>query len=96
MRRDTPAEVQRQTTIGGAVHDFLQDGAKAAASGRVPDRGDLTGQAELADEAQTVVGKGGQLQDGVVSIKPTRVQPLQIQIGLEFGVILLMQSVVLV
>jgi hypothetical protein len=77
MRCDSPAEIQDQPTgmrydLGGPVHDFLEHGAKAAALGRVPNRGDLTGQAELADEAQSVVGKGRQLQDGIVGIKLTR------------------------
>ena len=77
VRGNPPPEVQHQTTrvgyeLGGAVHDFLQDGANAAAFGRVPDRGNLTGQAELTDESQAVVSKGRQLQDGVVGIKPTR------------------------
>jgi hypothetical protein len=75
MRRDTPTEVQHQTTSmgekpGGAVHDFLKDGPNAAALGRVPNRGDLTGQAELANEAQAVIGKGRYLQDSIVGSKP--------------------------
>ena len=65
MRRDTPAEVQHQTTRmgdkrGGSVQDFLKDGTNAAAFGQVPDRDELTDQAELTDEAQAVVSKGRQ------------------------------------
>ena len=75
MRGNPPAEVQHQTPrmrheLGGAVHDFLQYGAYPPPLGRVTDRRDVAGQAELTDEAQAVVGKGGQLQDGVVGIKP--------------------------
>ena len=104
-----PPEVQHQLSsvgdeLGGSVHDFLEYGANAAAFGRVPNRRDVARQAELPYQAQTVVGKGGQLQDGVVGIKPFACaqarfpgrQPLQIPIGLELGVILLMQSMVLV
>ncbi len=74
MRCDLPAEVQHQTPrmrheLGGSVHDFLQDGTNAAAFGRMSDRREVAGQAKLSHQEQAVVGKDGQLQDGIIGIK---------------------------
>jgi hypothetical protein len=42
----------------GPVHDFLERRANATAFGMLRDRADVAGQAELAHQAQAVIGKG--------------------------------------
>jgi hypothetical protein len=62
----------------------------------MPNRCNLTGEAQLAEQAQAVVGKGCQVKQHIVGVKLARGQPLKVRIGLEFRMELLMRAVVLV
>jgi hypothetical protein len=64
--------------------------------GLMPDWGNLARQFQLAQQAQTVVGKGHQMKDRIVNVKLARWQPFQIKIGLDLRVELLMHPVVFV
>ncbi len=56
--------------------------------------GDVAGQPELADQAQAVVGERGQMHDRVVGIELARGQALEVQVGLDLGMELLVGPVV--
>jgi hypothetical protein len=90
-------EVQHQAPGVGdelrrPVHDFLQHRLDAPALGRMADRRDLAGQAQLPKETQAVVGEGRQMQQTIVGVELARRQPLQVQVGLEFGMELFIAS----
>jgi len=72
--RAVPAEVQDPLPrladeLGGAVDDFLQHRLDAPALGRVAHRAGFSQKADLADEAQAVVGQHPQVQHEVVAVE---------------------------
>lgn len=94
-------EVQHQAPGEGdelrrLVNDLLQHRLYAPALGRMANRRDFAGQAQLPKEAQAVVGEGRQMQQTIVGVELARRQSLQIQVGLEFGMELLVHPVMLV
>ncbi len=88
MPSEAPAEVENQLSgvrhkLRRPVHDPLEYRLQPPALGRMTDRRNLAGQAQLPDQAQAVVGKRAQMQDRVVGVEFPRGQSLQIEIGLD-------------
>jgi hypothetical protein len=73
----------------GQVHQLLHHGADAPALGAVTRRCIGAEQAVLPDPAQDVVGELGTGEDQGVGGELARGQALDVQIGLEFAVVLL-------
>lgn len=71
------------------MDEFLQHGAYPAPLCRVADRAQFAGHAELPHQPQDVVGQLSQMQDQVVGGELSRGQPLQVEIGLDLAVELL-------
>ena len=75
------------------VHDLLQYRLEPPALGRMANRRNLARQPQLAQEAQAVVRERRQVHDGIVGVELARGQALQIEIGLDLRVELLMRAV---
>ena len=71
--------------LGGAVDDFLQHRPDAPPLGRVAHRAGFSQKADLADEAQAVVGQHPQVRHEVVAVELGRRQALQAEVGLDRG-----------
>ncbi len=79
--------------LGGTVHDLLQHRLDAAALGRVAHQAGLARQPRLADQPQAIVGQHGQVQDEVVAVELAGRQALQVEVGLDLAVELLVRAV---
>ncbi len=96
--RALASEVQDQLprladVLGGAVHDFLQHRLEAAALGRVAHWAGLAQQPRLSNQPQAIVGQHGQVQDEVVAVELAGRQALQVEVGLDLAVELLVRAV---
>ena len=96
--RAVPSEVQDQfprlaDELGGTVHDLLQHRLDAAALGRVAHRAGLAQQPRLSNQPQAIVGQHGQVQDEVVAVEFAGRQALQVEVGLDLAVELLVRAV---
>lgn len=78
------------------MDQFLQHGAQPAPLGRMADRAQLAGHAELSHQPQDVVGQLGEMQDQVVGGELAGRQALQVEIGLDLAVELLVGGMRLV
>jgi hypothetical protein len=78
----------------GQVHQLLHDGTNASAFGAVAQRGIRAQQAVLPCPAQDVVGEHGAGEDQGIGGEFARRQALDVQVGLEFAVVLLGGAVV--
>ncbi len=76
------------------VHDLLQHRLEPSALGRVANGRNLAGQAQLAKEAQAVVGECPQMQDHVVGVELARRQPFQIKVRFDLGMELFVCAVI--
>lgn len=90
VRRDATTEVQNPASgmrdeLRRPVHDLLQHRLDPAALGRMPNRCDVSGQTQLPQQAQAVVGKRRQVQQRVIGVELPGGQPFQVQVGLELG-----------
>ena len=79
----------------GEVHQVLEYRLESAALLGAP-RAFFVHQAHLTHSAQNVVGQAGAVHDQSIGGELARRQPLQVQIALEFGMVLLAQDVTLV
>ena len=77
---------------GCQIDLFLDHRADAAPLGRVADRGELAEQPHRADGPEGVIGKSARCHDRRVGGELTAGQSLQIQIGLERPVELLLRG----
>jgi len=75
-----------------AIHDLLQHRLQPPSLGRMTDRRNLARQAQLPQQAQTVVGKRPQAQHAIVGVELARGQPLQIEIRLDLRMELLVRD----
>lgn len=78
----------------GAVDEFLHHGLDAPALGRMAYRRIGPQQSGLSHQAKNVHGQRRELAHQVIGIELARGQPLQIEVGLELGVELLVRAVV--
>ena len=81
---------------GRAMHQFLQHGTYPAPLGRVADRAQLAGHAQLPHQPQDIVGQLSEMQDQGVGGELARGQPFQVEIGLDLAVELLVGGMRLV